>query len=62
MASKPPETERQYEYKTIGVNMKDSQSGDLETILNEHGDEGWELVERFDIKGTTPGVILQRQV
>ena len=62
MASKSPKIERQYEYKTIDVKMKDFQSGDLETTLNDHGDEGWELVERFDIKRTTLGVILQRPV
>lgn len=62
MSTDSPKIEQQYDYKTFDVKMSDLKSGDLETVLNEHGDEGWELAERFEVKGTTLGFILKRPV
>ena len=62
MSTNTPTIEQQYEYTTVSTKMKDFRSGELETVLNEHGDEGWELVDRMDIKGTTLGFIHTRPV
>lgn len=53
-------SDQQYVYTTH--ELSDRAMADMEAILNEYAREGWRLSETIERKGTTTGLLFEREV
>ena len=61
MAAQTPESDAEYEYKTINVSGKDFNSGALQERLNTLATDGWVVEDTFSSSTNYVGCVLRRE-
>ncbi len=56
------EDEQRYEYTVVSLEKQIKPSRQLGDKLNEYAADGWRLVERIDMSGSTTAIVFERPI